>query len=47
MMYILYTEVCPRVVSDLLGEAIDEANADYIDGWIRADPCEGSLVRSW
>lgn len=40
------TEVCPRVVSDLLGEAIDKTDVDNINGWISADPGERSLVRS-
>ena len=46
IMYLLHTEVGPRVVPDLLGEAIDEGDVNHIDGRIRTDTRERKLVRS-
>jgi hypothetical protein len=41
-----FTKVGVWVVANLVGEAVDESNVDYINGWIHADCGERTLVSS-
>jgi hypothetical protein len=41
-----FTKVGVWVIANLVREAVDESNVDYINGWVHADRGERTLVSS-
>jgi hypothetical protein len=41
-----FTKVGVWIIANLVGEAVDESNVDYINRWVHADRRERTLVSS-